>query len=535
MKTVPGAEFDRRFSGPVVLQRVALSRFARSWRVLLSPRIGGLVVGILMCVAAFLTTHAIGAKSLWLDEALSARIAQFDPAGGVRATYALPTPGAIALYYVILHFWSVVSSDETWLRMLSAICAVAAIPLVYRLGTRLVGQAGGITAATVVALSPFVVAQGQQARPYALVVLLSTILTLIFYSAMKGGGRRIWLLYAAAAVAGIYVHTTVAYLIAAQGVVAGVDLILFRRHSFPTIAWRVAAGVIIVLASLPLTGQFSAEGLAGVAPPTITTVRTTLESLTGGRTLLAVTGVGILAIPFVGWSWLRRGRGLEVSILIAASVAPIALELLVSLLRPMFIERYLAMSVPGLALVVGSAVELVSTWWPTRGTRATKASSRSSGIVVAAACAVIVVLSLRSIGYVYAASVEQWSAAVEMVAAKAQPGDAVVVYPGYARLPFDYYANRQPIFRDVTPLFPSVGWGQYFPDSGPSLQTSLLAAGGQTGRVWLVYRSGDLVGASDAKLLASYLSCGTIQSDTPFPGVRVVLVALPATPCEVAK
>lgn len=534
MKTITGEGFARRLRRLSDLDDSKYALFLGKWRVLLSPRTGWLVVGILTCVAAFLTTHAIGAKSFWLDEALSARIAQFDPADAVSATYVTPAPGAMALYYVILHFWSAVSSDETWLRLLSAICAVAAIPVIYLLGNRLIGRPAGVMAATVVALSPFVVAQGQQARPYALVILLSAVLTLIFYSAMKGGGLRIWLLYAAAATAGIYVHTTVAYLIAAQGGIAGVDLILFRRHSFPTIAWRVAAGMIIVLASLPLTAQFSAAGAPGTAPPTIENVRATLESLTGGRTLLAVAGVGILAIPFVGWSWLRRGRGLEFSILIAASVVPIVLELLVSLLRPMFIERYLAMSVPGLALVVGSAVDLVSTWRPTRGTRAAKASSRSSAIVVAAACAVIVVLSLRSVGYVYAASVEQWSTAVEMVAAEAQPGDGVIVYPGYARLPFDYYVSRQPIFQDVTPIFPSVGWGQYHPAFGPSLETSLSAAK-QTGRVWLIYRSGDSVLESDAKLLASYVSCGTIQSETTFPGVRVVLVDLPATRCEVAK
>src|ERR1035437_10362925 len=108
-----------------------------------------------------------------------------------------------------------------------------------------------------------------------------------------------------------------------------------------------------------------------------------------------------------------------------------------------------------------------------------------------------------------------------MVAAEAQPGDGVIVYPGYARLPFDYYASRQPIFQDVTPIFPSVGWGQYFPASGPSLETSLSAAK-QTGRVWLIYRSGDSVLESDAKLLASYVSCSTIQSETTFPGVKVV-------------
>ncbi len=427
-------------------QRPGVSSFERFRRVLLTPRAGWVVVGILTAVAALLTTHSIGGKSLWLDEALSARIAQLSPADGVSATYATPTPGAMALYYLVLHFWAAVSSDEAWLRLLSAMFAVASVPLVYLVGSRLMGRAAGLTAAAVVALSPFVVAQGQEARPYALVIFVSTALTLVFYEAMKGGKLRIWLLYAAVAAAGIYVHTTVAYLIAAHGTAAGVDLILVRGRSASTIAGRLTAGAIIVLAGLPLIGQFSAQGLAGVAPPSIDTVRATLEALTGGRTLLVVTGVAVIAAPFVGWSWSRRGRGLEFSVLIAASIAPVLLELFVSLLRPMFIERYLAMAIPGLALLIGAAVEFASTWRPTRGAQRMRASSRPSAVVVAVALAVVAALSLRSVGDVDAAPQEDWRSAVAMVAADAQPGDGVIVYPGYARLPFDYYAGRQPVF-----------------------------------------------------------------------------------------
>jgi hypothetical protein len=196
---------------------------------------------------------------------------------------------------------------------------------------------------------------------------------------------------------------------------------------------------------------------------------------------------------------------------VAVSLVPIALELLVSLERPMFIERYLAMSVPGLALVIASAVELV----PLRLARV-------------AALAVIVALSLRSVGDVYTAPQEQWRSAVAMVAAEAEPGDAVIVYPGYARLPFDYYTSPQLNFRDIKPDFPEIGWGQYFPASGPSLEMSLSDAS-RTGRVWVVYRSSDPVASSDARLLASFLSCGKTQSENTFQWVKVVLVDFPST------
>jgi mannosyltransferase len=518
LRTIEGDKSSRRPSAP-------------AWRVLLSARVGWLAVGLLVFVAAILTTHAIGAKSLWLDEGLSARIAQLDPGSGVSATYSTPTPGAIVLYYLLLHFWSTVGSDETWLRLLSAVFAVASIPFIYLLGNRLIGRAAGVTAATVVAFSPFVVSQAQQARPYGLVIFLSTILSLIFLSAMRGGGLRIWLLYAAAAIAGVYAHTTVAYLIAAQGGVAGIELVVSRQRPWPKVASRVAAGAIIVLACLPLTGQFSAEGLAGVPTPTFENVGVALYRLTGGATLLAVTSIGVLAIPLFGWHWLRRGRGLEFSILMAASVVPIALELLISLRRPMFIERYLTMAIPGLALVVASAVDFLATWRPSSGGAFSRPPWMSPTVVRLVACALIVVLSVRSVGAAYTGFQEDWRGAVEIIASKAQPGDDVVLYPPYARLPFDYYASRQPIFRALVPIFPNVSWDQYFPASGPSLATSLSDAK-RDGRVWIVYRSGDGVAADDANLIATFLSCGTTQADDALQGVRVVLVDL--TGCGVA-
>jgi hypothetical protein len=91
-------------------------------------------------------------------------------------------------------------------------------------------------------------------------------------------------------------------------------------------------------------------------------------------------------------------------------------------------------------------------------------------------------------------------------------------------VPFDYYAIRQPVFRVVTPVFPEVGWDEYFPSSGPSLEVSLSEAK-HTGRVWLVYVSNVKVKESDAQLLASYLAGGTILSRTAFIALKVELVA----------
>jgi 4-amino-4-deoxy-L-arabinose transferase-like glycosyltransferase len=490
-----------------------------------------------MFTAAVLAMHGIGSKSLWLDEAVSARIAQMDIVQGVRATYTLPEPGSMALYYIVLHFWSFLSSSETWLRLLSTVFAVAAVPAVWVLSLRIVGKTTAATAAALVAMSPFIVSWAQQARPYTFVVLISALLTLTFYSAMKNDGSRRWLAFAVVAAVGLYFQTIVAYLIAALGCVAALDLLDPRRRTPVVIRSRAAAAAIIVLAGLPLTAQL--QFIKSWSPPlTVQSFVDALQALVGGRTLFEVVVLSVLALPVVGLWWLSRRRALEFSILIAASILPIVFILLVSVLHPMFLGRYLAMAVPGLALVVSAAVDLLAeaarasiAWIAGRiGGRQPKWASVTPWVVGVGALLIIVTLSARSEAAWYDYAGEDWRSATEFISANAQPTDTVIVYPYSSRVSFDYYAMKSPTFAQVAPLYPAVAWGMAFPKYGPSLAHS-LAESTRTGRIWIVYRSGDGVGLGDALLIKSYTACGRTVSKTQFPGVEVDLVELPPEAC----
>jgi hypothetical protein len=74
----------------------------------------------------------------------------------------------------------------------------------------------------------------------------------------------------------------------------------------------------------------------------------------------------------------------------------------------------------------------------------------------------MVLASAGSLGWWYFTDQKpDWRAAAAQVASEAQPGDAVVVLPGYFRTQLDYYLRNAPdATARIAPAYPSVPWGQ---------------------------------------------------------------------------
>lgn len=138
---------------------------------------------VVVVVALGVVARFLPRGPLWLDEALSANIAQL-PIGDMGA--ALRHDGHPPLYYVILHAWGSLVGWTPWaLRALSGILGVAALPLAWWAGARVGGRpdASGhsdalrarrtATASLVVlATLPFAIRYSSETRMYSLVMLL---------------------------------------------------------------------------------------------------------------------------------------------------------------------------------------------------------------------------------------------------------------------------------------------------------------------------------------------------------------------------
>lgn len=143
-------------------------------------------------VLRFVTT-----SPLWLDEALSVNIAAL-PLDEIPA--ALRLDGHPPLYYGLLHLWiAVVGDGDVAVRSLSGLFGVASLPLAWLGARRAVGPGAGWAAVVLLAVSPFAIRYGTEARMYSLVMFLVLAGHVVLWRALRRPGR--------AALAGVTVVT----------------------------------------------------------------------------------------------------------------------------------------------------------------------------------------------------------------------------------------------------------------------------------------------------------------------------------------
>jgi hypothetical protein len=156
---------------------------------------------------------------------------------------------------------------------------------------------------------------------------------------------------------------------------------------------------------------------------------------------------------------------------------PIVLTLLVSLVKPVFYDRFMGISAPALALLAGQGMSKLD-----------QVSFRFRGLF-AASLLVMVGLSVWGI-HRYdddpASQGDNWRLAIHYMLARQQPGDAVFLYRASGDWPFEYYARREMEIdgieespRVVFPLDVSN------PQQEPDEQQAHLAIQGQK-RIWLI-------------------------------------------------
>ncbi|MGB7589082.1 MAG: glycosyltransferase family 39 protein [Solirubrobacterales bacterium] len=161
------------------------------------------VVG-LTAIAAAIRFSALGLQSYRHDEAVTAGRVLF---AGLSQTMHEVWAGESTppLYYLLAWLWShVFGVHEVGLRSLSALFGTATVPVAYLVGRELIDRRVGLAIAAIVAVEPTLVWYSQDARAYALLVLLSTAALLFFLRARRTSGAwdlGLWAMFSALALA----------------------------------------------------------------------------------------------------------------------------------------------------------------------------------------------------------------------------------------------------------------------------------------------------------------------------------------------
>ena len=415
-----------------------------SKRPLRLPRVAPEVwLATAVALAALLVRlHGLGDKPLWLDEVTSLRRATMPVADLVGDSLRRKhDPAYFLLLWLVAHW----GTSQGLLRLPSAVFAALAAGLTAAIGARVAGLRSGLAAGLLMALAPFDVQLGQEARSYELVACLilaalAGLAALARAPATAGvrwrdGAcpRGAWLAYALGTAAALNVLSVALFWLVASNLGA---LAIARdageaRGAFLR-RWAVVQGLIVVawLPGLIAILAYAKPDLMHGSNWEADDARTISWAILGPVYLLrasafitldvapaAVPGLGILvAAAAVMGAWqLRRERALLATLAASALVVPLGaaalgLGLLHSGAMPILVPRYYAWCMGPYFILAGIGLGRLQ-------------HARFG----AASAALALALAINLTPYYRAETKPRWDLAAAMLAKEARPGDVVLL------------------------------------------------------------------------------------------------------------
>jgi 4-amino-4-deoxy-L-arabinose transferase-like glycosyltransferase len=198
--------------------------------------------------AAALRFPTLDLQSYWFDETLTTvrivRSGLFETVGHLEET-AMPP-----LYPVVAWFWAQLFGEgEVGLRSLSALAGTVTVPVVYAAAATFFDRRAALVAAGLAAANPVLIWYSQEARPYALLILLVALTLLFLGRALEEPTPRrlgLWAAFAALSICALYFA---AFVMAGEAVWL---LLAAGREARRRAALAIGAVAATALALLPL-------------------------------------------------------------------------------------------------------------------------------------------------------------------------------------------------------------------------------------------------------------------------------------------
>jgi mannosyltransferase len=491
----------------------------------LTPPHWRLAVAAELVLGAILGSLFLGTHSLFLDEAASSTLAT---APWHRfANVVTHREANMALYYLLLRGWVVFGHSEIALRSLSVILAVGALWMLIMLARSLFGQRAALLAGLLFAVNPLFIQFAQDVRGYSLALLLVTASCFFFVRGIQrvdAPSPYCWTAYTVVTALAAYSNFWAALVPIGQALSLG-----FLPPG--RIPWRriVTSAAALVVLLVPLGLLIQATDNAGVnwaagssAGHLFTRIRASVPH-TALDLLVLVAVVAVVALlvlarrrPTIGAVFSRHWA---VLFTVCWLVVPVSAVVMLSLVdKPLLVVRYLMVSLPAAVLLVALVIDRV-------------ASLARQGATALAVVLLVIVIGASAVGAAqwYAKGGPQdFRSAVGYLADRAQPGDGVLIFEPYERMPVEWYlAGRPATERVLHPVYPTTAWGvDPLSFDGPvSFRPSAIEqAASKYQRIWLLSATADLslYLAEAASVKAALRRAGFTPAGTRvFRGVQV--------------
>ena len=476
------------------------------WLVVVIPALAALGVG----------GYRLGGPSLWRDEAYTLGTAQ--RSFGQIFALLLHVDAVHGPYYLGMHVVvATAGTSEAALRLPSLLATGLAAGITAALGRRLAGMTPlpapgltGLLAGLLYAATPQTTFYAQDARPYGLVTACAAAATYLLLVALADGGKRWWAGYGAAIALTGMASLFALLLVAAHAVtllVTPPSLSPSRSPSMPPSLARLrpflaavaAAGA--VLSPLIVLGYRQNRALGWISAPGLRALGSLFEHAGGSRQLVPL--VAVLATCGVVAS-LRPGRRRELTVATVALpwlVLPPLVLLGISLIRPVYVERYVIFGQPALALLCAAGLTWLGSVIAGSAPR-TRIPARAWPVLawpVLAWTVPVLIVAVWAAGLIgpqqavrrSSARPDNLRAVSAVVAANERPGDAVFFTPSETRVVSLGYPAPFRRLRDLALGESPVASGTLtgIPVPAQELATRFAAwqrGGGRDGRVWVV-------------------------------------------------
>jgi mannosyltransferase len=392
----------------------------------------GLILLILAGGTLAIRLHALAWKPFWFDECFSVALARMDWRSFLHMLWW--REANMSLYYVMLRGWMHWGENPFFIRSLSVVLAVATLPALYWLARVLYDRRVALMACAFFTWNGFDVRYSQEARSYALFLLLAALSSGFLLAFLQEPRRLYRNAYIATSALAVYAHFYVLLLLAAHRLVLkkiGLPVTHERKEAVRADLRR--AWIAIAVAVLPLIifiAKTGAGPIRWIQRPGFADLLRFCAYFSGGIPFLCAAACLLAVVPLGKRLWARdqsweiwRYQFLSVWLLF-----PIALTLLLSVARPVFFPRYMIFCLPALLILMAAGVARVGQKWQP-----------------AVALGIMLVLSARMIPFVYSHDFEDErdgaGVATDFILDHAHPGDGVIFHIPQIRIPYEFFRS----------------------------------------------------------------------------------------------
>jgi len=409
----------------------------------------------IVALAAVIRLYGVNSRSLWLDEVLSSQATAYNSLGDLMSwvkSWLDQMPAYPLMTWLLRGF----GNGEVVLRMPSVLAGIVAVLAIFMLAKSLFGPTVGLTSAAILAVLPFAVWFSQEARTYALFMLV-TILQMLFLHRARSGDRLIdWAAFSACTVLNLYTHylaitvTAAAYLYLAIGLTADA---IGRKLAIRQGLRATASAAVVLLAYLPwlrllrtflLSGNTALSRYQGISGGwSLGQLKMLLESVSFWGLLLAALAIGLIALVLR----LRRNRDEGLLILLWLGL-PLAGLLIVLRTSTLYLSpRYFSFLIPAAVITAALGIEATARFvYRAAGRFRRSRPARLEAILSAALAALVVISIVPALAAPQPQPHQDYRGAVDYLIAHSPPNSMVLALgqnSPWVVLGFSYYFQRK--------------------------------------------------------------------------------------------